>query len=62
MYVAVITGTHREQVPCMSEVAVPWVLKRRSLCVTEVSQTGVLPHLVLCLPQMVELGSSHMEI
>ena len=58
----VITRTHREQVLCMLEIAVPWVLKRRSLCITEVSQTGVLPHLVLCLPQMVGLGSSHMEI
>lgn len=37
------------------------VLRRRSLCVPEVSQTGVLPHLVLCLPQMVGLGSSHVE-
>lgn len=36
-------------------------VRRRSLCVPEVSQTGVLPHLVLCLPQMVGLGSSHVE-
>ena len=34
---------------------------RRSLCVTEVSKAGVLPHLVLCLPQMVGLGSCHVE-
>lgn len=27
----------------------------------EVSQTGVLPHLVRCLPQMVGLGGSHVE-
>ena len=37
------------------------VSRRRSLCVPEVSQTGVLPHLVLCLPQMVGLGGSHVE-
>lgn len=36
-------------------------MSRRSLRGAEVSQTGVLPHLVLCLPQMVGLGGSHVE-
>lgn len=35
--------------------------ERRSPCTPEVFQTGMLPHLVLCLPQMVGLGSSHVE-
>lgn len=53
-----MTAAHRSSV--LAESSSP-VLSRRSLCAPEVSQTGVLPHLVLCLPQMVGLGSSHVE-
>lgn len=38
------------------------VLRRRSLSVPEVSQTGVLPHLAVCLPQMVGLEAAMWKI
>lgn len=55
-YVPTITGTYWSSMLVGSSSP---MLSRRSFCVPEVSQTGVLPHLVLCLPQMVGLGSSH---
>lgn len=50
-----------EKVAQYSEIAALWVLRGRSLCVPGVSPTGVLPHLVPDLPQMVGLLSSHVE-
>lgn len=57
-YVPTITGTYWSSMLVGSSSP---MLSRRSFCVPEVSQTGVLPHLVLCLPQMEGLGSSHVE-
>lgn len=44
-----------EVTPCLG------VAEEEAVCAPEVYHTGLLPHLVLCLLQMVGLGGSHVE-